>query len=322
MKVVVLDSGYKSYSFEKQLFEEAGIQLSIFPTYDGDPAEKIKFAEEADGILVRHTKINKEVLSTLKNLKALVRLGVGYDNIDVDACTKAGVKVANVQGYANHSVSDHAMALMFSCTRGLWDTRKQVLEGFGAPPIPEVFELHNKTLGIIGLGRIGSEFCIKARPLFKKVIASDPYKNESHFKNLGANPVSLDELLEESHIISLHCNLTDETRKLIDHSAFRKMKNKPVLLNTSRGPVIDEKSLKEALANEMIHSAGIDVYENEPTGESQREIIDHPKTICTGHYAWYSDASSLELQKRAAKNLLDFLQGNMVEDCLNPELFE
>ena len=319
MKIAIIDSGYKSYSFEKQLFEEAGYELSIFPGYDGDPSLKLEFAREATGILVRHTLINEDFLSSMKNLKAVVRLGVGYDNIDVEACTKAGVKVANAQGYGNHSVSDHALAMMFSCCRGLWNTRKQVLEGFGAPPLAEVFELHDKTLGIVGLGRIGSEFCRKARPLFRKVIASDPYKSESHFQQMGAIPVSLDELLGTSHVISLHCNLTQETKKLIGHSAFQKMKNKPVLLNTSRGEVIDEKALKEALIKEMIHSAGIDVYENEPAGEAQLEIIDHPRTICTGHYAWYSDASSVELQRRAARNLLDLLRGNYVEDCPNPD---
>jgi len=320
MKIVILDSGYDSYAYEEQLFEEAGFQLSIFPSYDGNRNEKIEFGKEAEGILVRHTRVDTEFLTSMKNLKAVVRLGVGYDNIDVDACTKFGVKVANVQGYANHSVSDHALALLFSCCRGFWNTREQVLNGFAAPPLAEVFELHDKTLGIVGLGRIGSELCKKALPLFKRVIASDPYKPESHFNQLGAISCGLDELLDESHIISLNCNLTEETHHLLNQSTFEKMKKRPVIINTSRGPVIDEPALLEALEKDRIHSAGIDVYENEPTTEAQLGIIDHPRTICTGHYAWYSDASSQELQRRAARNLLDFLQGKLVEDCLNPEL--
>ena len=319
MKIVILDSGYDSYAYEQQLFEEAGFQLSIFPGYDGKRAEKIEFGKEAVGILLRHTEVNAEFLSSMKNLKAIVRLGVGYDNIDVEACTNFGVKVANVQGYANHSVSDHVLALLFSCSRGLWNTREQVLNGFAAPPIAEVFELHDKTLGIVGLGRIGSELCRKARPLFKRIVASDPYKPESHFNELGAISCKLDELLQESHIISLNCNLTDETHHLINHSAFGKMRKRPVIINTSRGPVIDEQALSEALEKDLIHSAGIDVYENEPTTAAQSSIINHPRTICTGHYAWYSDASSVELQKRAARNLLGLLQGKFLEDCLNPD---
>ncbi|MFC2116531.1 C-terminal binding protein [Bacteroidota bacterium] len=320
MKIVILDSGYESYESEKQLFEENGFQLSIFPTNVGKRSEKIEFAREAKGILVRHTKIDRQFLSSMKELEAIVRYGVGFDNIDIGACTEFGVKVANVQGYANHSVSDHVLALIFSCSRGLWNTRDQVLNGFGAPPVPDIFELRDKTLGIIGLGRIGSELCRKARPLFKKIIATDPYKPESHFKQLGAINTGLDELLRDSHVISLNCNLTDETRHILNQAAFRKMKNRPVIINTSRGGVIEEAALIESLENNLIHSAGIDVFNNEPTTEAQSGIINHPRTICTGHYAWYSDSSVQELQKRASLNLLKLIKGEFLEDCLNPEL--
>ena len=152
MKVVILDAGYKSYEFEKELFESHGFELKINSTYKGEKSEKKKFAEGADGILVRHTSIDEEFLTGLENLKAVVRYGVGYDNVDVDACTRFEVKVANVQGYANHSVSDHAMGFLFSCTRAMWNTKQQVTQKFAAPPVPDVFELHDKTLGIIGLG--------------------------------------------------------------------------------------------------------------------------------------------------------------------------
>ncbi len=320
MKIVILDSGYKSYSFEKELFEQNGFQLEIHPSYKGDKKEKMIFAASADGILVRHTPIDEEFLSCMKNLKAVVRYGVGYDNVDVDACTRHGIRVANVQGYASHAVSDHALALLLSCSRGLWNPSAQVAQKFAAPPCDDIFELHDKTLGIIGLGRIGSELCRKALPLFAGVVASDPYKPDEHFEKAGARKTTLNELLEKSHVISIHCNLTNETRKLIDANAFAKMKNKPVLINTSRGEVVDEKSLLDALNIGIIHSAGIDVFENEPAGESQLPILNHPRTICTGHYAWYSDYSAVELQKRAALNLFNFLTGNPVEDWLNPEM--
>lgn len=317
MEIVILDSGYKSYAFEQELFEKNGFQLKIHPAFKKISSEKIEFAKNADGILVRHTLINEAFLSKMKNLKAVVRYGVGYDNIDVDACTKYGVKVANVRGYANHSVSDHAIALMFSCTRALWDTKTQLLQGFAGPPIPDIFELHDKVLGIVGIGRIGSEFCKKASLLFEQVLACDPYKPDSHFKSLSAQRVELDELLEKSDIISLHCNLTDETKYLLNTAQFLKLKKKPVIINTSRGEVVCEKALLEALNSGIIHSAGLDVYEDEPVTERQQELINHPRTICTGHYAWYSDRAAQELQKRAALNLLNFLLGKPVEDCLN-----
>jgi D-3-phosphoglycerate dehydrogenase len=317
MEIVILDSGYKSYDFEKELFEKNGFRLKIHPDYKGDPSEKRDFAKNADGILVRHTTIDEIFLSEMKNLKAIVRYGVGYDNIDIEACSKYGVKVANVQGYANHSVSDHALALMFACTRAMWKPELQLMQKFASPPVPDIFELHGKVLGIIGIGRIGSEFCKKGSPLFNKVLANDPYKPADHFNWLSALKVELDELLAESDVISLHCNLTDETRHLLNKEQFLKMNKKPVIINTSRGEVISEEALLNALDTGKIHSAGLDVYEDEPLTAKQHNLVNHPRVICTGHYAWYSDVALSELQRRAALNLLNFLLGNPVEDCLN-----
>lgn len=317
MEVVILDSGYKSYAFEKELFEGNGFMLKIHPSYRGDPSEKRKFAENADGILVRHTRIDETFLYRMKNLKAVVRYGVGYDNVDLDACTKHGIKVANVQGYANHAVSDHALALMFVCIRGMWDGKSQINQEFASPPVSEIFELHDKTLGIIGLGRIGSQFCRKALPLFREVLACDPYKPDSHFAQFSARRVAFHELLKNSDVISLHCNLTGETTHLINQKAFSLMDKKPVLINTSRGEIVCEKALLEALNSGKIHSAGLDVYEDEPVTEKQDVLINNPRTICTGHYAWYSDRSMQELQRRAALNLLNLLNGEHIEDCLN-----
>lgn len=317
MNIVILDSGYKSYEFEKELFEKNGFTLKIHPAYHGERNEKIEFAKDADGILVRHTIIDEDFLNGMNQLKAVVRYGVGYDNVDVDACTRHGVKVANVQGYANHAVSDHTLALIYSCARALWNTKAQIVEKFAIPPADDVFELHNKTLGIIGLGRIGSTLAKKANPLFKEVITTDPYKSQKYCNRFSARKVELEELLNTADIVSLHCNLTAESRHIINAEAFAHMKKKPVIINTSRGETIDEEALLHALNEGIIHSAGIDVFENEPTTEKQHELINHPRTICTGHYAWYSDQSSVELQIRAANNLLQLLQGNEAEDSLN-----
>ena len=317
MEIVIIDSGYKSYAFEKELFEKNGFSLKINPDFKGDPSEKRDFAKNADGILVRHTIIDEIFLSEMINLKAVVRYGVGYDNIDIEACTRHGVKVANVQGYANHAVSDHAIALMLSCTRAMWNTEFQLQEGFASPPVPDIIELHDKIIGIIGIGRIGSIFCKKATPFFRQVLACDPYKPDSHFNQLSVQRVDLDELLERSDVISLHCNLTDETKHLLSREKFSLMTKKPVIVNTSRGEVISEEALLDALNTGKIHSAGLDVFEDEPLTDKQSSLVDHPRTICTGHYAWYSDKSMFELQRRAANNLLNFLKGNAVDDCLN-----
>jgi D-3-phosphoglycerate dehydrogenase len=317
MEVVILDSGYRSYAFERELFEKNGFALKIYPGYKGPQSEKIAFAKIADGILVRHTKIDEEFLSEMKNLKAVVRYGVGYDNINIEACSRYNVKAANVQGYANHAVSDHALALILCCARALWDPMQQLTRSFATPPAEDVLELHEKTLGIIGVGRIGSELCRKAKHLFKEVTGYDPYKPASHFRQLSLRQVSLDELLQCSDVISLHCNLTGETRYLLDEEQFNMIKKRPVIINTSRGEVIREESLLDALNSGKIHSAGLDVYEDEPVTKKQSGLINHPRTICTGHYAWYSERSMPELQRRAALNLLNLLKGLPVEDGLN-----
>lgn len=317
MNIVILDAGYKSYDFEQELFDRGNYKLSIYTDLAGDRESKVQFAKYAHGILVRHTIIDEEFLSGAKNLKAIVRYGVGYDNIDLPACTRAGILVANVQGYASHSVSDHALAFLLACSRGMWDVKKQVTTNFAAPPAEDIFELHDKTIGIIGLGRIGSEFSRKVQPLFRKIVACDPYKSEDYFQSHNVKRLPLYELLKESEVISIHCNLTPETRHLLNEQAFLQMIKKPVVLNTARGEIIDETALLQALLDGRIHSAGLDVYEDEPVTNSQEALINHPRTICTGHYAWYSDRASVELQKRAAINLYKLLKGDMVEDCVN-----
>jgi D-3-phosphoglycerate dehydrogenase len=288
--------------------------------YTGNPAdwfEKARFASDASGILVRGTVIDDEFFKLAPNLKAIVRYGVGYDNVDIQESTRRKIKVANVQGYANNSVSDHAIALLYACIRSLTLGNREIRNIFSRPPIDDIFELHDKTVGIIGLGRIGGCFASKVRHLFKDVLAYDPYIPDNRFKEAGATKTDLKTLFTNCHVISIHCNLTEETNHLIDETAFVRMKNRPVLINTARGPVVCQDALVEALNNNQIHSAGIDVFIDEPPAEKQEPLFNHPRAIVTGHYAWYSDASIKVLQQRAADNLIKLLTGQYVEDQLN-----
>ncbi len=317
-RVVILDTGYDSFAYERKLFTNAGYQFEIFPGTRHDPEGKIDFSKDAVGLLIRWTEINDEFLEFTPRLKAITRYGVGYDNIDLDAATRYKVKVSNVQGYANHAVSDHAIAMMYSCARALSRGQQSLKNNYGLPPIKQIFEFHDKIIGIIGLGRIGGTLCRKVRPLFKKVLAADPYIPNERFSNLGAVKTGLDDLLAQSDVISIHCNLTDETLGLINGETIRLMAKKPILINTSRGPVINEDDLFEGLQAGKFHSVGLDVFCDEPPLANRDVLLSHPQVIATGHYAWYSNTSSVELQKRAADNLLQMLQGKIPEDCLNP----
>jgi D-3-phosphoglycerate dehydrogenase len=210
------------------------------------------------------------------------------------------------------------MAMMYACARALSRGQQSLNAHFGEPPIPQILEFHNKVLGIIGLGRIGGTLCRKVRPLFDKVLATDPYIPDERFTALGAINTNLKDLLAQSDVISIHCNLTEETTGLINAETIGMMCKKPILINTSRGPVIHEDDLLEGIQLEKIHSVGLDVFCDEPPLANRDELLSHPKVIATGHYAWYSVTSAIELQKRAADNLLSMLKGQIPEDCLNP----
>lgn len=318
-KIAVLDTGYESFEYEERLFLSQGYRFEIFEGRKNDTEGKIRFARDAVGLMIRWTEIDKDFLSRMSKLKAIVRYGAGYENVDLHACTNAGVLVSNVQGYCNHSVSDHALALMLSLQRMIPAGNRLISDRFGAPPTKKIGEFHELTLGIVGLGRIGSTLSRKVKTLFNNVIAYDPYIEDVQFNKAEASKVDLDTLLRLSDIISLHCNLTETSKGLIDKNAFMKMVRNPILINTARGPVIEEFSLIEALDKGRIRAAGIDVYNTELAEELPVELIRHPKVLATGHYAWYSQMAQMELQKRAAENLLAMLKGSIPEDCLNPD---
>lgn len=319
-KIAVLDTGYESFQYEEELLRENGYDFEVFPGLKSDIDGKIRFASDAVGILIRWTDINDSFLDQTPFLKAIVRYGTGYENIDLEEVSKRGILVSNVNGYASHSVSDHALALMYSCARALPQGQKEVKSLFGAPPVERIMEFHEKKLGIIGLGRIGGTLSNKARYLFKEVLAYDPYIRRDRFAEVGAKEATFDQLLKESDVISLHCNLTEETQGLIDENTFDRMGKVPILINTSRGPVVNESALVKALDNGKIFKAGIDVYNTELADELPQSLIGHPLILTTGHYAWYSERSNIELQRKAADNMLDLLQGRIPEDCLNPDL--
>ena len=318
-KIVVLDTGYPSYEREKKLFEEQGWDFKVFEGARDAVKQKIRLAREATGIMVRWTRIDEAFLEQLPQLKAVVRYGTGYDNIDLEAASAHHIKVANVSGYANHSVSDHALAMIYANARALFPGNNNLLASFGMAPVPRVFELQTKTLGIIGLGRIGSTLAKKANPLFKHVLAYDPYIPKEQFDEAGATQTELEKLLFKSDVISIHCNLTEETNNMINKETFYQMKHQPILVNTARGDIVNGGDLLNALNSKQIHSAGIDVFNEEPPSELQADLLAHPRIITTGHYAWYSERSIKILQETAAQHMIKLLNGVIPDDCLNPD---
>ena len=317
-KIKLLDTGFDSFDYEENLFKSHGYNFEIWQGEKGDVAGKIKFAVDAEGLLIRWTLIDDEFLAQMNGLKAIARYGVGFENIDLDAITRFGVKAANVQGYGNHSVSDHALAMMYSCNRLLLQGYREIRDTFSNPPDKRVLDFHTCTLGIIGLGRIGGTLCRKATHLFREVIAYDPFIENERFQKLGARKVTLVELMETSNVISIHCDHNETSENLLNQAAYAMTKKCPIVINTARGPIVNQEALIDALNSHQIFSAGIDVFNTELAHELPEDLLNHPKILCTGHYAWYSIEAHQELQKRAADNLLALLQGKEIEDCLNP----
>lgn len=316
-KIAILDRGYDHYDFERDLISGAGYELHMYEGDSEDHDAKALFAADAEGIFVRWTKVDAHFLARCPVLKVIIRYGAGYENIDIDAATAAGVKVANVGGYGNHSVSDHALALIYASIRGLFRGNAGFHDHFGKAPFPEMFELHRKTLGIIGLGRIGGTLAGKAGGVFERVVAADPYIPDTRFRDLGVEQVSLEELLEMSDVISIHCNLSPETTHLLNKNAFSRMQRRPYLVNTARGPVIETEALLEALDREQVRGAGLDVFDSDIPSQIDSRITNHPRIICTGHYAWYSENSIEALQQIAARNMVALLRGEQIADSLN-----
>jgi D-3-phosphoglycerate dehydrogenase len=319
IRIANLDGGYPSYEAEHKLLGDLGCTYDVFSGDRHDRDGKLRFAQGAKGIFLRWTKLDGQALDAMPSVRYVVRYGVGYDNVDLEAAAQRGVLVCNVQGYANDAVSDHALAFLLASLRGLKAGRERLLTHYTSAPRQNVRELRELTVGVVGLGRIGSAFCRKVRPLVQQTLACDPYVDDARFSDLGVERRSFEQLLPECHAISIHCNLTPETKGMFDAGAFKTMRNDAVLINTARGPVVDEDALEAALTAGEIQGAGLDVWTDEPPRENRRALLDHPEVEVTGHYAWYSQPASKELQRRAAANMAAMLQGRTPEDCLNPD---
>lgn len=318
--ILVLDRGYGDYGPEESAVAGTDFELRIYDGVDLDRTQKLAAVHDAAAVLVRYSVVDDEFLDAARELRAVVRYGVGYDTIDLPACTARGVPAAIVKGYGNHSVSDHALAMLLSCIRALPLGELHFETMHTSPPRRDMKEFHECTLGIIGLGRIGTTLARKAQSIFARIIAYDPNIPGSAFTERGAEQVDFETLLSESDCISVHCDLNPTSHHLLDEAAFARMQRRPVIVNTARGAIIDEAALLDALEAGQVHSAGIDVWSIEPAFPHLDALRLHPRVLPTGHYAYYSETALATLQRRAAENAVALLQGECIEDCLNPEV--
>ena len=301
--------------------EKVGAEVTFLP-FLFDETQIVEQARDADGLIVVNAPITRGVLSSLKDCKVVVRTGVGLDTIDIPAATELGVAIVNVPDLWPREVANHAMMLLLACNRRLLYLDREVRADRWAPRIPPpVGALHGETLGIVGLGQIGRYMARRAGAFEMDLIAADPYASDSVFEKYGAARVTLDELLRRSDYVSVHTPLTDETHHLINEDNLRLMKSTAYLINTARGPVVQESGLLRALQERWIGGAGMDVLETEPPG-AENPLLKLDNVVLTPHTGFYSDASSAQLPGRCGAEVARVLTGRTPLNLANPAVLE
>jgi D-3-phosphoglycerate dehydrogenase / 2-oxoglutarate reductase len=290
-------------------------------SFIGDEDELISRTRDADALVTSASPITRGVMSALEGLKTVVRTGVGYDVIDVPAATELGVIVVNIPDLWVREVANHALGLLLAWNRKIVTLDRQVHGGVWSSGVPGgAGSLHGETVGIVGLGNIGSAFARRVAAFETTVIACDPYVDDAHFARLGVERVSLETLAERSDYVSVHTLLNDETRHLIGEGFFRRMKPTAIVINTSRGPVVDEKALIKALQEKRLAGAALDVWEQEPVA-ADNLLLKMDNVIATPHAAYFSTPAVAQVPRRCGEEIARVLTGQRPLNVVNPEIY-
>ena len=273
------------------------------------PDDILEVARDADAVLVTYAKLPGELLKELKRCKVIGRFGLGVDNIDIPAAAQLGITVTYVPDYCVHEVSDHAMALLLALARKIPFSNRLVQSGrWEMPPIVPLRRLEGQVLGLIGFGNIPRALAPKAKAFGLKVITHDPYVSADVAKALGVETTSFEDLLGRSDFVSIHAPLLPATRGLMNSATFARMKKGAFLVNTSRGPLVDETALVAALDTGHLGGAALDVVTVEPLA-SDSPLLGRDNVILTPHTAFYSVEALEELQTKCATDVARALSG-------------
>jgi D-3-phosphoglycerate dehydrogenase len=320
LKVYVIQSrSERNYADCQAALDRVPAQLVSLP-FISDPDAVIARARDADALIISSSPVTRRVMESLEGLKAVMRTGVGYDVIDVAAATELGVVVINVPDIWIREVANHALALLLAWNRKIVTLDREVRAGVWGSRGAVTGSLHGETVGIVGLGNIGSAFARRIAALETRVIACDPYVDEARFKTLGVERVTLDELAARADYVSVHALLNAETRGLINEAFFRRMKPTSCLINTSRGPVVDEAALARALQEGRLAGAALDVFEEEPLrADSPLRRMDN--VILTPHAAYFSSPAVAQVPKRCGEEIARVLVKERPLNVVNPEVY-
>ena len=322
MPKVLLTREYPSIA--KELLQKEGFEVTVFPEPRPMTADElVTYSKNADAILCTITdKVTPEFLKECPHLKVIAQFGVGYDNINVPECTKYGIAVGNTPGVLTDATADTAFALLLSVARMTLHVHKQILAGNWKSFEPNRrlgIELKGKTLGILGLGRIGTEMARRCKGAYGMTILYHNRKNNVEAeRDLGARLVSFDDLLREADIVSAHCALTNETRGIFNKDAFAKMKSTSIFINTARGPVHNEEDLYEALKSKQIWGAGLDVTNPEPMS-ADNPLLNMENVAVLPHIGSATIEARGGMARLAAQNIIGYFKNGVVPNCVNPD---
>lgn len=288
------------------------------------PEELAAQLADADGLVCLLTdRIDDTVLSRAPHLRVVANVAVGYDNIDVPAATRRGIVVTNTPGVLTETTADFTWALLLAAARRVVEadayTRAGRFTEWGLMLLLGE-DVHGKTLGILGFGRIGKAVARRARGFAMRILYHDVVRDEAAERELGATYCDRDTLLREADFVTLHVNLTPETRHLIGEAELRRMKPTAYLINAARGPVVDEAALVRALEEGWIRGAGLDVYEEEP--RIHPGLLACPRAVLTPHIASASRETRLRMATIAVENCLAVLEGRTPPNPVNPEVLD
>lgn len=304
--VIVADCDHPDIDIEKKVLSDVCRDLPWLKCRTED--EVIEQCADAEGLIIMYAPLTRRVMQHLKRCKIIARYGVGVDTIDLKAAADLGIVASNVPDYGTQEVSDHALAMMLCLTRKIASTNSLVKRGDWDFRLSQpIFRHQVQTIGIIGIGRIGGAMAHKTHALGMRVIAFDPYADKTQVPDY-VTLVSLEELLQQSDVVSVHCPLTEATRNLLDEAKLRLMKPTAYLVNTARGSIVDEVALEKLLSEKKLAGAALDVLSSEP-GKASHPLFKHDNFLCTPHMAWHSSESAQELKRKAAEEVRRVLRG-------------
>lgn len=316
-RVAVLGLRAPSLDIEQEGLREFAVEWAVAP--GATPEEIIAHAGSAEVVLCGSApRFTAEVIDQLARCRAIIRYGIGVDSVDLEAATRRGIWVVNVPDYCIDEVASFALTLLLACWRKLVPAVDQVRRhrSWSMDALRPIGDLAQQTLAVIGFGRIGQSLARKAKALGLQVVAHDPHVDEAVARSQGVTLLPLPDALSRADYVSLHAPLTPQTRHLINRDTLALMKPSAYIINTSRGGLIDEDALREALDQGRLAGAALDVLAQEPPG-SDHPLVGHPRVLVTPHMAWYTERSAREMRVKAVQEAARVLRGERPVNVVN-----